>query len=65
MVPKRRSPVKSHGGVPLGAMLRKLLKWKLVLLAVLGVALAVRRWSRDAAVGSPDHWPPVPKKATG
>ena len=46
-------------------MLRRLL----LLMVLAGLGLAVRRFllsHQDAAVGSPDHWPPVPKKvATG
>jgi|GEM_PF-5310856 len=44
-------------------MLRRLL----LLMVLAGVALAVRQFllsHQGAAVGSPDHWPAVPKKAT-
>ncbi|HVX21844.1 MAG TPA: hypothetical protein VHB02_10885 [Acidimicrobiales bacterium] len=43
-------------------MLRRLL----FLVVLVGLGLAVRRFllgHQDAAVGSPDHWPAVPRKA--
>ena len=44
------------------------LKRLLLLASLIGLGLAVRRFLLDhqgAPVGSPDHWPEVPRKPTG
>lgn len=65
MVPKGGPYVKGHRvkGDYRGRMLRRLL----LLALLVGTGLAVRRLllsHQDVAVGSPDHWPAVPKKET-